>query len=85
MNNIHNTGFDKGASRVVQDVRSLVHTLIVIGRIDSHCLLGHSGLISVSGGLIVVRKWDTRSHHAENGTGVDFTMSESIMMTLVLM
>ena len=63
---IHNLRLDDGALRRTQHVGIPVQALVVVGGIQSHRLLCHSRLISVTRRLVVVGQRDARRHVTEN-------------------
>ena len=51
-----------------------IHPHVVVRAVHSHRLFTHRGLVTIAGGLVVVREWDNTCADAQNHTWVDFAV-----------
>ena len=54
-----------------------VHSHVEVGDVDTHGLLSHSALVSVPGGLVVVREGDDGRANTKNHGRVNFAVGPS--------
>merc|ERR1719429_360078 len=74
---VHRPGGDQGLLGIVEDVCQSVHSHVEVGHVDTHSLLSHSTLVSVPGGLVVVREGDDGRANTKNHGRVNFAVGPS--------
>ena len=70
---------------IVQDMSQGVHSHLVVRGVDSHGLLTHSGLVSVSRRLIVVRERNDGGTDSKDHGWVDLQMSVVVALLLTVL